>query len=40
MKKITLAGVVTCLENLPGEVKVPEEIRVPTLAAVERRIPI
>ncbi len=40
MKKITLADVVACLENLPGEVKVPEEIRVPALVAVERKIPI
>ncbi len=40
MKKITLADVVTCLENLSGEVKVPEEIRVPALAAVERMIAI
>ncbi len=38
MKKITLANVVTCLENLSGEVKVPEEIRVPALTAVERMI--
>jgi len=40
MKKITLADVVNCLENLTGEVKVPEEIRVPALAAVERMISI
>jgi len=40
MKKITLADVVNCLENLSGEVKVPEEIRVPALAAVERMISI
>jgi quinolinate synthase len=40
MKKITLADVVNCLENLSGEVKVPEKIRVPALAAVERMINI
>ena len=40
MKKITLKDVVSCLENLTGEVKVPEEIRVPALAAVERMIAI
>ncbi len=40
MKKITLANVVASLENLTGEVKVPEEIRVPALAAVERMIAI
>ncbi len=38
MKKITLADVANCLENLTGEVKVPEEIRLPALAAVERMI--
>jgi len=38
MKKITLEDVVRCLENLSGEVKVPEEIRLPALAAVERMI--
>jgi quinolinate synthase len=40
MKKNTLADVVSCLENLSGEVKVPEEIRVPALEAVERMIAI
>lgn len=40
MKKITLANVANCLENLSGEVKVPEEIRVPALAAVKRMISI
>ena len=40
MKKITLADVVSCLENLSGEVKVPEEVRVPALTAVERMIAI
>ena len=40
MKKITLADVVACLENMTGEVKVPEEIRLPALAAVERMISI
>ena len=38
MKKITLADVVNSLENLAGEVKVPEEIRVPALASVQRMI--
>jgi len=38
MKKITLEDVAACLENLSGEVKVPEEIRVPALTAVERMI--
>ena len=40
MKKITLADVVSCLENLTGEVKVSEEVRVPALAAVERMLAI
>ncbi|MCP3954783.1 MAG: quinolinate synthase NadA [Desulfobacterales bacterium] len=40
MKKITLENVVNCLENLSGEVKVPEGIRVPALSAVERMIAI
>jgi len=40
MKKITLADVLSCLENISGEVKVPAEIRVPALAAVERMIAI
>jgi len=40
MKKITLADVANCLENFSGEVKVPEETRLPALAAVERMIAI
>jgi quinolinate synthase len=35
MKKISLDDIVACLENLSGEVKVPEEIRVPALKAVQ-----
>ena len=35
MKRIGLADVAACLENLSGEVKVPEEIRIPALAAVK-----
>ena len=38
MKKITLADVLDSLENLTGEVKVPEDIRVPALASVQRMI--
>ncbi|MFP4476453.1 MAG: quinolinate synthase NadA [Desulfatibacillaceae bacterium] len=38
MKRITLTDVATCLENMSGEVRVPEEIRRPALAAVERMI--
>jgi quinolinate synthase len=38
MKKITLADVLDSLENLNGEVKVPEDIRVPALASVQRMI--
>jgi quinolinate synthase len=34
MKRIGLADVAACLENLSGEVKVPEKIRIPALAAV------
>ena len=40
MKRITLEDVAKSLEQLSGEVKVPEEIRVPALAAVERMIGI
>jgi quinolinate synthase len=35
MKKITLDDIVTCLEHMSGEVKVPEEIRLPALKAVQ-----
>ncbi len=38
MKKITLADVLASLENGTGNVRVPEEIRVPALASVERMI--
>ena len=40
MKKITLPDVLRCLETMAGEVKVPEEIRVPALKAVERMIAV
>ncbi len=40
MKKITLEQVAQSLENLTGEVKVPEKIRGPALSAVERMIAI
>jgi quinolinate synthase len=38
MKKIQLADVLRCLETMEGEVKVPEEIRIPALEAVEKMI--
>ncbi|MEN8244525.1 MAG: quinolinate synthase NadA [Thermodesulfobacteriota bacterium] len=38
MKKISLEDVELSLEKMEGEVKVPEEIRVPALKAVERMI--
>jgi quinolinate synthase len=38
MKKITPADILACLENLSGQVKVPEEIRIPALSAVTRMI--
>jgi quinolinate synthase len=38
MKKISLADIVRCLETMAGEVKVPEEIRVPALKAVQRMV--
>ena len=38
MKKITLADIVHCLENMEGQVKVPEDIREPALQAVQRMI--
>ena len=40
MKKITLTHVIQSLEQLTGEVRVPEEIRLPALKAVERMIAI
>ena len=38
MKRITLEDVLASLENLSGEVKVPEEIRKPAMQAVQRMI--
>jgi len=38
MKKISIEDIVRSLENMEGEVKVPEDIRVPALSAVERMI--
>jgi quinolinate synthase len=38
MKKITLGDILNSLENMEGEVKVPENIRKPALRAVERMI--
>jgi len=38
MKKISLQDVLTSLEELSGEVKVPEEIRIPALKAVQAMI--
>lgn len=38
MKRIGLKDVAACLEAMSGQVKVPEEIRVPALAAVDRMI--
>ena len=38
MKKITPADILRCLENLEGEVKVPEGVRLPALKAVERMV--
>jgi quinolinate synthase len=38
MKKISLEDVVRSLENMEGAVKVPEDIRIPALKAVERMI--
>jgi len=40
MKKITLEDVAQSLERLTGQVKVPEDIRIPALKAVERMIEI
>lgn len=40
MKKITLEDIVHSLENMAGEVKVPEDIRIPALQAVERMLAI
>ncbi|MBC2710519.1 MAG: quinolinate synthase NadA [Desulfosarcina sp.] len=38
MKKITPQDILDCLENMSGQVKVPEDIRIPALAAVTRMI--
>lgn len=38
MKRINPVDIVNCLENLTGQVKVPEDIRRPALAAVQRMI--
>ncbi|MCB2144915.1 MAG: quinolinate synthase NadA [Deltaproteobacteria bacterium] len=38
MKKITPQDILACLEDLSGQVKVPEDIRIPALAAVTRMI--
>jgi len=38
MKKIKLEDIESCLENMVGEVKVPEDIRIPALQAVERML--
>jgi quinolinate synthase len=38
MKKISPADILGCLENMSGQVKVPEAVRVPALAAVNRMI--
>jgi quinolinate synthase len=38
MKRIGLADVVNCLETMTPQVKVPEKVRVPALAAVKRMI--
>ena len=40
MKKISLEDVLNSLENMTGEVKVPEEIRIPALAAVEKMLAV
>ena len=40
MKKISLEDILRSLENMEGEVKVPEDIRVPALSAVERMLNI
>ncbi len=38
MKKISLDDIIRSLETLEGEVKVPEDIRLPALKAVQRMI--
>lgn len=36
MKRISLVDVITSLEQMTGEIRVPEEIRIPALAAVKK----
>ena len=38
MKKISLDDIVRCLETMQNEVKVPEDIRLPALEAVQRMV--
>ena len=38
MKKITLENIYRSLDTLEGQVKVPEDIRVPALKSVQRMI--
>ena len=38
MKRIGMSDVALCLENLSGQVKVPEDVRIPALAAVTRML--
>jgi len=38
MKKISLEDVLRSLEEMSGEVKVPEEVRIPALGAVQAMI--
>lgn len=38
MKKIGLEDIASALENMSGEIKVPESIRIPALAAVQKMI--
>lgn len=38
MKRIRLSDIVSCLETFHGEIKVPEEIRIPALSAVQKMI--
>ncbi len=40
MKKITLEDIIKSLETMEGEIKVPEQIRLPALSAVQRMIDI
>ena len=38
MKRISLEDIAHSLETLAGQVKVPEQIRVPALTAVQRMV--